>query len=304
MGGECQVRKAIVTGGTGFIGSNLCKHLIENAWEVSVLVRSSSNLCNINNIINKIEILEYDGNINQLIHYFKEAKADVVFHLAAFSNVEHNPDEIDRLLESNIKFGLHILEAMKESQTKLLINTGTYWQHYHSDEYNPVNLYAATKQAFESLIKYYIEAENISAITLKLFDTYGESDTRHKLINLLHKFADENKELNMSPGEQVLDLVHVEDVVSAYLKAYDYLIDNESIKFEDFAVATGRKVKLKELIKVFEKVSSKKINVIWGGRDYRKREVMNPLDGYTVLPNWEPRISLEEGLKRLADKGL
>ena len=215
--------KAIVTGGTGFIGSNLCKYLIRNGWEISIIVRSSSDLSSINNVINKIEILEYDGNINQLIHYFNEAKADVVFHLAAFSNVEHKLNEIDRLIESNISFGLHILEAMKESQTKLLINTGTYWQHYNSDEYNPVNLYAATKQAFESLIKYYTEAENIRSITLKLFDTYGESDTRPKLINLLHKFADENKELYMSPGEQVLDLVHVDDIVNAYVKAYEYL---------------------------------------------------------------------------------
>lgn len=296
--------KAIVTGATGFIGSNLCKHLIRNGWEISVIVRSSSDLSSINNVINKIEILEYDGNINQLIYYFKEAKADVVFHLAAFSNVEHKSNEIDILLESNIKFGLHILEAMKESQTKLLINTGTYWQHYHSDEYNPVNLYAATKQAFESLIKYYIEAEDIRAITLKLFDTYGESDTRPKLINLLYKFADENKELNMSPGEQVLDLVHVEDVVRAYVKAYEYLRNNVSIQSDEFGVASGKEVRLKDLIDLFEEVTNKEINVQWGGREYRRREVMKLWHAYKTLPDWECEIELKDGLKRYENKTL
>lgn len=292
------MNSAIVTGATGFVGSNLCKYLIENDWEVSIIARPSSDYSNINSILHEVEIFEYDGNIEKLIDYFNEKKADVVFHLASLFIAEHESSQIDKLVDSNIKFGLHILEAMKESKTELLINTGTSWQHYHTNEYNPVNLYAATKQAFESLIKYYLEAENIRAITLKLFDTYGESDTRPKLINLLHNFADENKELNMSPGEQVLDLVHVDDVVKAFVKAYEYLSSNLSVKYDEFGVASGRRVKLNELINTFEEVTNKKINVRWGGRDYRRREVMVLWDGYKTLPGWECKIKLEDGLKR------
>jgi nucleoside-diphosphate-sugar epimerase len=249
-------------------------------------------------VLNKVEIFEYDGNIEKLIPYFSDKKADVVFHLASLFIPEHESNQIDKLVDSNIKFGLHILEAMKESKTELMINTGTSWQHYHVNEYNPVDLYAATKQAFESLIKYYTEAESIRCITLKLFDTYGESDTRPKLINLLHKFADENKELNMSPGEQVLDLVHVEDVVKAFEKSYEFLYRHKSIRSDQFGVASGRKIRLKDLIEIFEKVTNKKINICWGGREYRKREVMKLWDGYKLLPNWECSIPLEEGLQK------
>ncbi len=292
------MKSAIITGATGFVGSNLCKYLIENYWKVSIIVRPSSDYTNINSVLNKTEIFEYDGNIEKLIDYFSEKKADVVFHLASLFIAEHEYSQIDKLVDSNIKFGLHILEAMKESKTELLINTGTSWQHYHTNEYNPVNLYAATKQAFESLIKYYTEAESIRVITLKLFDTYGESDTRPKLINLLHKFSDENKELNMSHGEQVLDMVHVDDVVRAFVKAYEILSSNKSIHSDQFGVASGRKIRLKDLIEIFEEVTNKRINVCWGGREYRKREVMELWDRYKLLPNWECTISLEEGLKR------
>ncbi|SCX76991.1 NAD-dependent epimerase/dehydratase family protein [Alkaliphilus peptidifermentans] len=289
------MKKAIVTGGTGFVGSNLCKFLIKNDWEVSVITRPSSDYSNISSVLNEIDVFEYDGQIERLIDYFNEKNVEIVFHLASLFIAEHESNQIDGLVDSNIKFGLHILEAMKESKTKLLINSGTSWQHYHSDEYNPVDLYAATKQAFESLVKYYVEAENIRVITLKLFDTYGEFDKRPKLINLLHKFADENKELNMSPGEQVLDLVHVNDVVKAYVKAYEYLVE-QGIGFQEFGVGSKKPIRLKDLINKFEFITGKKLNVIWGGRNYRKREVMKLWGKYETLPGWIIEVSLEEGL--------
>lgn len=292
------MKRAIITGATGFVGSNLCKYLVENNWDVSIISRSSTDYTNIKSLLDRIRLFEYDGNIGKLINFFNENKADVVFHLASLFVAEHEPSQINMLIDSNIKFGLHVLEAMKESNTMQLINTGTSWQHYQTNEYNPVNLYAATKQAFESLIKYYVDAKYIRCITLKLFDTYGETDTRPKLINLLNKFADENIKLNMSPGEQVLDLVHINDVVKAFVKAYEILTSNCAIDFDQFAVASGKKIRLKDLIKIYEKVTSKKINVCWGGRDYRKREVMELWSGYKLLPDWECTISLEDGLRK------
>ena len=290
------MKRAIVTGATGFVGSNLCKYLIKNEWEVSIITRPSSDYSNISSVLSSIDVFEYDGKIEKLIEYFNKKNVDVVFHLASLFISEHESNQIDGLVDSNIKFGLHILEAMKESKTKLLINTGTSWQHYHSDEYNPVDLYAATKQAFESLIKYYVEAEHMRVITLKLFDTYGESDTRPKLINLLHKFADENKELNMSTGEQVLDLVYIYDVVKAYVKAYEYLNSSISIKYDEFGVGSKDPILLKNLINKFEFITGKRLNVIWGGRNYRKREVMKLWEKYETPPGWEIEVSLEEGL--------
>jgi nucleoside-diphosphate-sugar epimerase len=291
------MKKAIVTGATGFIGSNLCRYLIRNDWEVCVIARPSSDYLNIQSVLNKVKILEYGGNIEQLVGYFKDIKADVVFHLASLFIAEHESNQIDHLVDSNIKFGLHILEAMKESNTKLLINTGTSWQHYHTNEYCPVDLYAATKQAFESLIKYYTEAENIKSVTLKLFDTYGESDTRSKLINLLHKFSDEKKELKMSPGEQVLDLVHVDDVVKAFVKAYEYLVEQD-VTYQEFGVGSRHPIRLKDLINKFEIETGKKLNIIWGARNYRKREVMSLWDLYKTLPGWEAEVTLKEGLQK------
>jgi nucleoside-diphosphate-sugar epimerase len=179
-----------------------------------------------------------------------------------------------------------------------LVNTGTSWQHFNNEDYNPVCLYAATKQAFESLLEYYVKAENFKVITLKLFDTYGETDTRPKLINLLNKFADKKTELNMSPGEQMLNLVHISDVCEAFQVAYDQLMSQQSAIHQCYAISSTESYQLKKVIAIFEKVTKKSIKVVWGGKPYRKREVMKLWSDGKNLPNWEAMISIEEGLKK------
>lgn len=291
------MKKAIVTGATGYIGSNLCKQLIKEGWKVAIVTRPTSDYNYLSDVINKIEILEYDDNLSNLISFFNKIKASVVFHLAAVSINEHDVSDVDILLNANIRFGLHILEAMKQSSTPFLINTGTYWQHFESDEYNPLNLYAATKQSFQDLVKYYTSIGEIKAITLKLFDTYGPNDNRPKLINLLHKFADEGIELDMSPGEQQLDYVHIDDITQAFIKAYEYIYDIE--EYEEFAVATGRLIQLKELVQLFKEKTGKEIKVNWGGKPYRKREVLKPWSSYRTLPNWNCEKEIEKEINNL-----
>lgn len=289
-------KKAIVTGATGFVGSQLCLRLVELGWDVSVIIRPNSDISPIQSVQNEVNIYQYEGQSDQLIHYFQQQQVDVVFHLASLFISEHEVDQISSLLTSNLLFGTEILEAMRHSNTPLLINTGTSWQHYHTDSYNPVNLYAATKEAFEKLLQYYVEAEGIRAVTLKLFDTYGENDNRPKLINLLHQLAKEQKELSMSPGKQIIDLVHISDVVQAFIQAVDYLEENQDITYATFGVGTGKPIQLRNLITLFEQLTGEQLNIQWGGRPYRKREVMQPWTTYDVLPNWECQISLEDGL--------
>jgi nucleoside-diphosphate-sugar epimerase len=101
----------------------------------------------------------------------------------------------------------------------------------------------------------------------------------------------------MSPGEQVLDLVHVDDVVRAFVKAYEYLVKHGT-KYEEFGVGSRKPIQLKDLIDKFELVTGKNLNIIWGGRSYRKREVMKLWDAYESLPGWDIEINLEEGLQK------
>jgi nucleoside-diphosphate-sugar epimerase len=292
------MKNIVVTGVTGFVGSNLVRFFLKRKFKIFVILRTDSDLANLTDITEDVEIFRYDNQIKNLIIFFSEVKPTTVFHLASNFIAEHEPYQIDSLIQSNITFGLHLLEAMKVSGVKKLINTGTSWQHYNNEDYNPVCLYAATKQALECLIKYYVQAEEFKVITLKLFDTYGETDKRPKLINLLNKFADGNIELIMSPGEQMLNLVHILDVCDAYYLAYEIINAEDYTGSKVYAVKSDESLKLKDIISLFEIINGKKINANWGGKEYRKREVMDVWKNCEILPNWAPKISLEEGFKR------
>jgi nucleoside-diphosphate-sugar epimerase len=289
--------KIVITGASGFVGSNLTRFFLDQNYQVNIIARNNSDLTHLN-YNNNLKIFRYNNDLNNLISFFKEANPICTFHLASNFIAEHNSSQIDGLVASNIGFGLHLLEAMKEANVKTLINTGTSWQHYLNEDYNPVSLYAATKQAFESLIEYYVQAEEFKVITLKLFDTYGETDTRPKLINLLNQYARNNTELKLSPGDQMINLVHIEDLCIAYKIAMELVVDMIKGTHQKFVIKHCNSYTLKQVISVFEKVSNKKLNILWGGRQYRKREVMQLWDKGEVLPNWDARISLEEGISK------
>lgn len=184
----------------------------------------------------------------------------------------------------------------KHSSSRLFVNTGTYWQNYDSAEYNPVDLYAATKEAFEKILKYYVEAHQFRAVTLRLYDVYGEDDKQPKLLNLLKAIAGTEKVIDVSPGEQYLDMVHISDVCAAYVKVYERLSVHPEVKNEIYGVYTHREICLKEMIALFATILGKEIHADIGGKNYKTREIMNPMKPYTCLPNWQSHVNIEEGL--------
>lgn len=292
--------KCIITGATGYIGSHVLRYLLDRGWDTHVVADPKFGYANISDILNQIDVFEYSGDISALCDYFKTVDADVVFHLAAAVITNYKPSQVPELIQSNIQFGTEILEAMKDTKTRLFVGTGSYWQNYNCEEYNPVDLYAATKEAFEQIIQYYVDAYHYKAATLRLFDVYGEDDKRPKIWTLLREIAGTESVLDISPGEQLLDLVHVSDVCTAYESAFEYLKSKESSCREVFGVYTGERMTLKDAIKHFEEYAAQTIHVNFGGRKYKEREVMNPIMCLEKIPGWSPLISPLEGIKRMA----
>jgi len=297
------VKKVVLTGGSGFIGSALVKMLLDQNFEVHVIIRSTTDPSAIHKDTSNLNIYTYDGSISNLTSFFKRIHPNVVIHLSSKFVVDHNDKDVDELVQSNLLFGLHLLEAMKQSNVKDLVNTGTSWQHFNDEDYNPVCLYAATKQAFESLLEYYVQLEDFRVVTLKLFDTYGEFDTRSKLFNILKNYSSSEQELSLSPGDQFLNLVHVDDVCRAFILSLSFLGKDTESFHRRYLVRSPVSYSLKEVVDIYKNVTGSNLRVDWGGRPYRRREVMVPTDNGVVLPNWSPLIDLETGLRRLKGEG-
>ena len=291
------MKNVVVTGGNGFVGSNLIKRLVKENYNVGVIEKSGIKITELKEVEEKITVHYYDGNINKLIKFFEDiGKIQTVYHLASFVLNSHSYEHITSLIESNITFGNHLLEAMYISKCHKMINTSTYWQHYNNELYNPVNLYSATKEAFEKIIDFYTEAKNFNVITLELFDNYGENDKRKKIMNLLKDSFLYNKELKTTKGEQYIDILHVDDLIEGYLSANKLLENN--YKHTKYMLSSGERKTLKEIIKIFEKITNKSLNIKYGAIEYKEREIMIPWEEGRQLPNWSPKLSLEEGIKK------
>lgn len=292
-------KNVIVTGATGFIGSQVVKQLIADGYRVGILCRENSCLTPLQQVLEEIKIYKTNDNLEKIILAFKEFQPEYVLHLASLFIASHDKQEVEPLITSNLTYGALILEAMKECGITNMINTGTSWQHFNKEDYNPVCLYAATKEAFEKIIDYYVLALGFKALTLTIFDSYGPHDTRGKLISLLKTFAMEGRTLDLSPGDQKMDLTHVEDLAKGYVKAIEYMDTMEPFTHLNFALCSGRTLSLKEVIKIFKEETGYEVKVNWGAKGYRFREVMEPWSSYEILPNWHSTISFEEGVKNL-----
>jgi len=290
--------RILITGATGFIGNNLAIALKTDGHDVfytSLLGEQRLEFIN-------GKRYEIQGTIDvfSLSEFLLENKIIGVVHCASFVQPnQHAPSDVSSLINSNILFGSIVLESAVQSGVKWFVNTGTYWQHYNEKKYSPVNFYAATKQAFEDIAKYYIELGLIKFVTVKLFDTYGPGDKRKKIFNIWKDYAESGELLEMSPGEQLIDISYIDDITNAYSILVNKLNnDSSAINNGDcYYVKAAERYNLQQLSKIFEEVSGKKLRINWGHREYKKREVMVPFNKGTVIPGWKPKISIEDGLR-------
>ncbi len=291
----------LITGSTGFIGKHLSRKLIEDGHEIHAVIRNSSDTKFLKK--HKIKFFVFDGNIKQLAQYIRENKIIGVIHLASLFLTQHKPEDIRSLIDSNILFGTEVLEAASIAKVSWFINTSSYWQHYKNKDYSPTNLYSATKKAFEDISRYYIESCPINFVTIKLFDTFGPEDTRSKVFNLWDKVANTKEKLDMSKGEQIMDINYIENVIDGYVRLVDLVSKDKQRKLSGKSfVISGERMTLKNLAKLFMATTKNNLNINWGGRPYREREIMIPWTKGKKIPGWKPKISLKEGLRRTFTK--
>jgi nucleoside-diphosphate-sugar epimerase len=287
--------KIFITGVTGYIGGMLAERLLEKKYEVSGLVRSVSSSAALK--LNGCRLYRYQNDIGSIREALQDFRPDVVIHLASLFLSNHKSSDIDSLVESNVLLSARLYQAMLDVDLNKVINTGTSWEHYENANFNPVNLYAATKGAAESILNYYSNAKNFTVLNLKLFDSYGPKDTRKKIFFHLREAVRSGLALKMSPGDQLINLVYIEDVISAYIKSIDSI--HEYSGKHTFGIGAKKLITLKNLVNCYSHVIQQEVPVNFGTLPYRDREVMDPWSDYLGIPDWSPQISLEEGMLRM-----
>ena len=289
--------KVIVTGSTGFVGRHLVPKLIQENHEVLELTRS----------LEKSRYLFRDNTTKLSVNDSKfEAKIlafnpDIVIHLASYLTASDSLEDTKELVNSNITFLCKVLDSVSQTDLKLFVNTGTFAEYFKGDgNLCPAYFYAATKTASRAFVDYYATTYNFKQSTVVPYTIYGGSDSQKKIIDIIYDSMYSADAIDLSPGEQVLDFIHVEDVVEFYVTLVNKL---DTLDYKtNFQLGTGKGTTLKELAILIENVAGKKTKINWGGKKYRSSDVMYAvadLESINRLFNWKPEISLKDGIKNI-----
>jgi nucleoside-diphosphate-sugar epimerase len=289
--------RALVTGVTGFVGSHLARNLLASGADVHAIVRPGSHLDHIPDLVERVVYHVDDGTVDTMRRIVDATSPDVTFHLATNFIAEHVPADIDALVADNVAFPTRLADALGDVG-RVFVNVGTSWQHVDGARYRPKNLYAATKQAFEDVLQFYAERERLRAVTVNLYDSYGPLDHRSKLLGSLVTALQTGDALAMSSGVQLLDLVHVDDIVLALRLAADRCSEDRGAGADAprFAVSSGQPLTVRELVGVLGTVAGRPVPVEWDARADRALDMVDHWDAGPPVPGWAPTIDLDTGL--------
>jgi nucleoside-diphosphate-sugar epimerase len=302
-----KLNKVLVTGATGFIGSHLTQRLIREGFEVGILKREKSDVWRIKDLLDKIVTYDVDLRDTQEVSKgVSDFRPDVIFHLATYYAVEHKPQEIPLMVDTNVLGTINLLEASKESMVKLFVNTSSCFVYKESenklrenDDLSPLNIYALTKIQAEQACSFYAEKYGLKTITFRLFPPYGPADHERRLIPYVIKSLLEGEKLKMTTGKQRWDFVYVDDIVDAYFKLLS--VSDLPQKHEIFNIGTGNAVSVREVVSRIKEIIGAGLEPEWGAIPHRKNEVWficADISKTETFLRWQPKIQImERGLE-------
>lgn len=291
------MKRVLITGVTGYIGSQLAQRLSAEC-AVYGLVRQPLNETYLTPELQRnITLLPYDNSGESVIAALEASRPDVVYHLAACYTTAHDIQTIPKLISSNLTFGAYLLEAMYVVSCQRLVYATTVTTHYTGFEYQPLTLYAATKQTFSDFAAYYTGLGKTSAAAVALSDTYGPCDQRPKVLNLIRQSILTGTPLDLTSGRQIYDAVYIDDVVQGFIQAAVSL-ESTDIAHHFFQLSALEPKSLRNTVELMLRVNHLNFQANWGGRPDPDYIPEAPLRIFPAPPGWKPLVILEEGLRR------
>jgi nucleoside-diphosphate-sugar epimerase len=299
------MKKIIVTGGNGFIGSHLLKLLIDKKYDVEITSRSMTN--KFDNKIKNVDLENYDYHKKSITK-----DKDIIFHLANNVNVADMIKNPKKHFLNNIKSTLNILEDIRINNPKCLIILASSDKVYgninkklvsEKDITTPVEPYGSSKLCSEMLINMYHKNYNLKYIILRFGNTFGE-DQQSKLFipSVIKQLLKGGKTLTVGNLEVYRNFIYIKDVINVFLNCINNKkVINQIINISSYNVKIN--LLLKEIIKLNEKLTGNKIKIVQNKKLFRtsekksKRFILNTKKAKDLL-KWTPKYHFKEAIEK------
>lgn len=301
-------KKALITGATGFIGSNLTRKLVELNWDVYIIVRKESyNFWRIRDItkIKRIYLEDIHKDSIKTVDGEEIPQFDVCFHLAA-SGVNYYNQSINNILDGNIGLITKVIEFCYRNKTKKVINTGSCFEYGNHEKIklketsyiNSKSLYGTAKISSTFIGNAYAMQLKVPLITLRPFGVYGEYEGNYRLVPQLINAIKNNKAIELTPGEQVRDYLYVQDLIDAYITVANADLEG----YEIYNVCSGVDISIRNIVEVLCEITGASPNIfLFSRKEYRPNEMMYLVGDNSKLKlftGWVNKHSIREGLKK------
>lgn len=297
-------KTALVTGGAGFIGSELVSQLLEKQY--SVIVYDNFSFGKHDNLPqnNSVNIVAGDLRDADLINAtFSKYKPTYIFHMAALHFIPYciaNPQET---IQVNVEGTLNVLEACKKIDIDSLVYASTAAvypisdkAHKENDQTGPIEIYGATKLFGETLISLFHKETHSKCAIARLFNGFGRRETNpHVIPDILKQLPDGNT-IHLGNVDPKRDFINTIDISRALI----HMAESTDFNFDVFNVGTGKQTSVEDVVKVISKILNRPLTIVTEDERKRKVERINLVPEISKIKNslgWEPKISLEEGFR-------
>lgn len=299
------MKKILVTGGAGFIGSHLVDKLIEKSHRVVVVDNLSTGKKE--NLNPKAKFYKIDICSPKISQIFKKEKPEIIFHFAAQIDVRKSLENPVEDAKTNILGTLNILENCKKYRAKKIIfpsSVGVYDEARilpikENYPLNPIAPYPIGKLAIEKYLNFY-QNQGLDCVTVRYSNIYGPrqsgSGEGGVVAIFTNKLLKKEKPVIFGSGEQTRDFLYIDDAVEAAvlaLKAKTGSIYN---------VGTNKKITVNNLFKLISRILNKKIKPIY--QSSHRGEIFHSRIDFSKIKRhlgWQPKNNLEKGLEKTID---
>jgi len=308
------MQSVLVTGGAGFIGSHLCERLLEEGYKVicldNLLTGSKKNIEKLESNRN-FEFIEKDASQSVNVNY---EPLDYIFHLASPASPVDFKNYSEEILLANSLGTLNVLKTAKEMRSKTLITStsevyGDPLEHPQKETYfgnvntfGPRSCYDESKRFAEAATYVYIRKYDIDARIIRIFNTYGprmRKDDGRVISNFVNN-ALENQPLEVDgDGTQTRSFCYISDMVEGIMRA----MFSDNTKGQIFNLGNPDEYLVKDVADKIISLTTSKSSIKYSGT-FRKDDPMRrrpDISKAKEVLKWEPKINLEEGLKKTID---
>jgi len=281
----------LLTGATGFLGSHLLKKLLQASdHQITILKRSTSNTFRIANEIQSLEFLDADTKNLKELFESREKGFDCIIHCA--TDFGRKKTLHSEMVQSNVLLPLELIEyCSKWNQLKCFINIDTLLE-------KNISAYSLSKHQFKEWLQKY--SHSLCAINVGIEHFYGPGDDESKFTShVIKQLMNLAPKIELTPGQQVRDFIHINDVVSAV----ELIIHTAKISipgYQEFNIATGESISIENFVRLVQKICCNKTTELqFGALPYRDNELMTKNIDTSKIDKlgWKPTFSLEAGLK-------